>query len=399
MQRIGFAWVLLLALCSPIGAQVPNAGSASDLDYWYDVFYPKVFYTPTEGLAGGAYFALVQPLRSRDFASPPPYRVSFSLDGLAATSGSRFIKLAARAPGLANGWRFTARLIARRRAKDNYFGLGNATIFESDSVTDLQPDFYRAVRTQYVARTEVQRVLVGALRALAGLNVERWKVAPRSDPSVIANDLASGLDPTIAVFTNDFSLRMGLVLDTRNDEVASETGILIEALWGIADSSLAGDLTYTRTTISARGFLTPTPRLQLGARLVGQVMGGTPRFGSFYLVEGSDRLYNGVGGGDSHRALRDNRLLGRDKLFANIEARYALFAIPTLYRVSLMGFLDAGRVFDEVDAEDFELTTKGLKVGGGTGIFFQLGRAGVAGFTIGLGPDGIATDFHTRWTF
>lgn len=398
MKRIAFATALLLGVCTPAVGQTLGGRQDLELDYWYDVFYPKVYVTG-EGLTVGGYFAFVQPLRSRDFASPPPYRVAISLDGQLTTSGSRFLKLDARAPGLSNRWRFTGRLSARRRAKDNYFGIGNSSVFESDSVTAAQPNFYRAVRTQYLARSEIQRVLIGRLRALVGLNVERWKLASPSGPSVLARDSSLGIDPSIGLPTDEFSARVGLVFDTRDDEVAPGSGVLIEAIWGVADSSIAGDLSYTRTTLSARGFLTPSPRLQLAARVVAQVMGGSPRVGSFYLIEGSDRWYEGLGGGASHRGLRDNRLLGRDKLFTNIEARYALFAIPTLYRISLLGFFDAGRVFDPLEAQDFEITTKGLKVGGGTGLFFQIGRAGVLGFTIGLGPDGISSDAHTRWTF
>jgi hypothetical protein len=40
-----------------------------------------------------------------------------------------------------------------------------------------------------------------------------------------------------------------------------------------------------------------------------------------------------------------------------------------------------------------------MKVGGGTGVFFQLGRAGIIGTTLGYGPDGLAWDFTTKWTF
>jgi hypothetical protein len=118
--------------------------------------------------------------------------------------------------------------------------------------------------------------------------------------------------------------------------------------------------------------------------------------GTFYLVEGGTRFYNTLGGSASHRALRANRFLGRDQLFGNLEARYTLSAIPTLYRISLLGFFDAGRVFQ---AEDFRITTDDLKVGAGGGLIFQVGRAGMAGITVGLGPDGVQTDFHSRWTF
>ena len=229
MRGVGIAAWLLEAAYLPANAQIPGTRDGPELDYWYDVFYPKIFYAGKEGFLAGAYFALVQPLRSRDFGRPPPYRISLSLDGQASTSGSRFVKLEARAPGLANGWRFSARLIARRRAKDNYFGIGNATLFESDSVTGTQPNFFRITRTQYVARTEIQRVLIGPLRALVGLNIERWKLAPRTGPSVFAPDLT--LDPSIGVSTNDLSARVGLVFDTRDDEVATGRGVLVEAIW------------------------------------------------------------------------------------------------------------------------------------------------------------------------
>ena len=395
MRTILFA-VLLSSVGTRGSAQVATGGSELEADYWFDVFYPKVFYTPVEGLTGGAYYALVQPSRSWDYGTPPPYRISISLDGQLSTSGSRFLKLEARAPGLATGWRFTGRLSARRRAKDNYFGLGNATVFEKDSVSDSQPDFYRAIRTQYVFRAEMQRDLVGPLRVVAGTKAERWRISPQDGPSVLARDLANGADPTIDVATDDVSFRVGLLLDTRDDEVAPNSGIVIGAGVGVADADIAGDVTYTRTTLNAQGYWSPSPLVVFAARAVGEVMGGTPPFGTYYLIEGGTRFYEGLGGSASHRALANNRFLGRDKLFGNVEVRYTVSAIPTLYRLSLVGFLDAGRVFE---AEDFRITGEGLKVGGGTGLMFQIGRAGVAGFTVGLGPDGIESDFHSRWTF
>jgi outer membrane protein assembly factor BamA len=286
--------------------------------------------------------------------------------------------------------------VARRRAKDNYFGLGNETVFDKDNVTDDQPDFYRAIRTQYIFRGEVQRDLIGPLRAVAGVKVDRWKVMEPEGPSLFAIDLAAQRDPTMGVATNDVSARIGLVVDTRDDEVAPTSGVVVGAGFGIADADIAGDLSYTRKTVTAQGFWSPHPLFTVAARVVGQAMGGTPRFGTYYLIEGGTRFYEVLGGSASHRALAANRYLGRDKLFGNLEARYTLSGIPTLYRISLVGFLDAGRVFE---TEDFRLTTEDLKVGGGTGLIVQIGRAGIAGFTVGVGPDGIESDFHTRWTF
>ncbi len=397
MRTILLAALLLLAGGTRVTAQVSSGGGVDlDADYWFDVFYPKVFYTPIEGLTGGAYYAFIQPLRSADFLNPEPYRISVSLDGQLSTSGSRYLKLEAKAPGLAPGWRFSGRLMARRRAKDNYFGLGNATVFDTDNVTDTQPDYYRAIRTQYIFRAEVLRALIGPLSVVAGLKVDRWQVTPQEGPSLYAIDLANQVDPTMGVATNDVSARIGLVVDTRDDQVAPTSGIVVGAGVGVADAGIVGDLTYTRSTVNAQGYWSPNPLFTVAARAVGEVTGGTPRFGSYYLIEGGTRFYEGLGGSATHRALPNNRFLGRDKLFGNLEARYTLSAIPTLYRISLVGFLDAGRVFE---TEDFRVTTEDLKVGGGTGLIFQIGRAGIAGFTVGVGPDGIESDFHSRWTF
>ena len=396
MRPIFLAALLLFIGRGAYGQVSGGGGGDLDADYWFDVFYPKIYYTPTEGLTVGAYYAMIQPIRISDYGSPPPYRISLALDGQLSTSGSRILKFDVRAPGLANGWRFSARLKASRLAKSNYFSLGNSTVYEKDSITDTQPNFYRAIRTQYIFRAEAQRDLIGPLRALVGVKAENWRVSPPDGPSVIANDLANQLDPTIDVATSDVSFRAGLIFDTRDDEVAPTKGVVVGAGVGIADADLVGDLTYTRVNVTAHGYWSPSPLLILAARAVGQAMGGTPRFGTYYLVEGGTRFYEALGGRATHRALRSNRFLGRDKLFGNLEARYTLAAIPTLYRISLVGFFDAGRVFE---SEDFRITTEGVHVGGGGGLISQLGRAGIAGFTVGYGRDGVKFDFHTKWTF
>ncbi|MBI2537993.1 MAG: hypothetical protein HYW06_13740, partial [Gemmatimonadetes bacterium] len=72
------------------------------------------------------------------------------------------------------------------------------------------------------------------------------------------------------------------------------------------------------------------------------------------------------------------------------------YAVPTLVRTTVVAFLDAGRVFEP---EPFTLTTEGLQVGGGAGLFLQFGRAGILGTTLGVGPDGLVLQAHTRWTY
>ncbi|MDH5642808.1 MAG: outer membrane protein assembly factor [Gemmatimonadota bacterium] len=395
MRRL--ALLALVAFPTGVDAQIPGMEDEEMSPiYWIDVWYPKVYFTPTEGLGGGFFFAIQQPPTSDEWARAAPYRKAYSLDVLATTQGSRFVKLAANFPGASEAWRFKARLTFQRRARDNYFGIGNETIYETANITDTQPDYYRAVHDRYSLRTDVHRRITDGVRLVAGATVERWRISSPEGPSLVAADSVAGVDGRIGVATTEGAFRLGLVFDTRDDNVHPNNGVLIDALLAVADSSLFGDLSYTQFAFSARGYLTATPRIQLAGRLAGRIISGNPALGSYYLVENSEERYEALGGPGSHRGVLYNRLLGRDVLLSNFDVRYLLYGMPGIYRITLLGFLDAGRVFQN---ESFRITTEGFLVGGGLGLVGQIGRAGVIGATVGYSRDGFAPAVHTKWTF
>ncbi len=359
---------------------------------WLDVNYPKLFWTPREGITGGGYLGFIRQLPFENSDAAPPYSAALALDGQVSTSGSRQISLDGRFPAYVPGWRLALRLEGARRARENYYGIGNTSAYDKAMVTDAQPHYYEANATRWVARGEVQRVIAGHLRALAGFDAEHSRFDPPNGPSRLAIDAANGVDPTIGIGTGDVAFRAGLVFDSRDDEVEANRGVLLEAIHAVA----GGDVSYTRTTATAAVYQPVGENLGLSARFVAQGMGGTPRLGSYYLIEAADRPSSGLGGALSHRALTDNRFLGRDKLLLNVDARYHVVNIPRAARATLVGFFDAGRVFQ---TESFALTTTGLKTGAGVGLFLQLARAGIIGMTVGFGPSGAVMDFTTRWTY
>ncbi|MEE8251168.1 MAG: BamA/TamA family outer membrane protein [Gemmatimonadales bacterium] len=359
------------------------------------MWYPKLMYSSSEELIVGGHYAIIHPLRYFEENFRPVYRWAVSLDGQVTTAGSREITLQARFPAAVRGWRFSLTLSAQRRSREEYFGIGNSSINDSAKETDQTPFFYRSRQVRRFARGDVQRRLFSHLWLLTGFNVERWRIEPLSFASQLAIDAALGLDPTIGSNVNDISGKIGLVWDSRDDEAAPRRGMLIEAIFGGADADFAGDLSYTRTTVSASGYLPVNRRLVIAARVMGQDMGGTPRLGSFYLIDSGRRIYFGLGG-SSHRALTDNRLLGSGKLLLNLDLRYGILPPPTFVPITLVGFVDGGRVFED---EDFRITLDGFKVGGGGGLFIQVGRAGIIGLTSGVGPDGLEWELHSRWPF
>ncbi len=394
MTRLRLVCLLLLIAAGPARGQLidwPTFG-----EDWTTFAAPKLYYSGPDGVGFGLFYSQINQLGFDEWDAPPPYRAMVSVDANITTSGTKRLELALRAPQWLDGWRFVVSLEGRRDARQRYFGIGNASVFDKDLETDSAKFYYRSKNTRWIARGEVQRRIVGGLRLLAGLHAEHWTIDTLPGPSQLAADLAAGVDPTIARGTADISGRIGLVFDTRNDEPAPTKGVLLEGIVSFADSGFAGDLSYTRTTLSATGYVPLTARLRVAARVVGESTSGSPRIGTYYRIEASDRFFRGIGGSESHRALPPRRLLDGDKLLGNLDLRYDLFAYPTLFRVTGVGFLDAGRVFSP---GEFELTTSDLAVGGGLGLFLQFFRAGIIGTSAGVGPDGLIWSFHTWWPF
>jgi hypothetical protein len=392
-RRLVAICVLLTAVAPRATAQLPSI--FPPLADWKDLWYPKLFWVPREGVTVGGYYALALPARYSD-RTAAPQRFITALDGQISASGSRYVELDAWAPALVHGWRFRLTLAAKHWNREPYFGIGNATTVDSGDIAgrDL---YYRIKRVRNFVRGEVQREIVGPVRVLAGWHAEHWFLDTIQANSQLATDLSAGADPRIRVGTSDISFRFGLVVDMRDREAAPRRGMLLEAIESVADSSLAGDLSYTRTTVSARGYLPVGERWGLAARVAGESMGGSPPLGTYFNFEASDEPFGALGGPESHRALYRYRFVDADKLLGNFELRYEVLPVPNFVRATLVGFVDAGRVFPP---GEFRFTTDGLKVGGGAGVLLQLlSETAVLGFTTAYGPDGFTLYAHWKWPF
>ena len=392
-MRRALAVISLLAFLPRGGeGQIPDLPTLGR--NWTDFSYPKVFYTLRNKFAFGLYYAQIRPLDFKDFYAPQPYRASIAINIDVATSGSFFVGLDAHLPALVDGWRFTGELSASRRARDWYFGIGNDKEFDKAKINDAQPHFYQWDDHSYLFRGEAQRRIVGKLRLLLGVHVERWRIDTLSGPSKLAED-ARQPGTRIGRNTADIAVRLGLVFDTRDDEVAPRRGVTLEAIYTIADSAI-GNLSYTRATVSAAGYLPVSGKITVTGRAVVQAMGGAPVIGSLDMIEHNERPYVGIGGKLSHRGSVERRFLGEDKLLFNADIRWEAYTVPTLFRATLFGFVDAGRVFT---ADDLRLTTQDLHWAGGAGLLLQLFRAAIAGASFGVGGDGVALHFYTKWSY
>jgi hypothetical protein len=392
IRRLAAVSILLAAAAPRAAAQIPTVFPPSS--DWKDLWYPKLFWTPREGLTVGGYVALARPTRYAD-RTPAPHRFITALHGQVSSSGSRYVQLEAWAPALVRGWRFRLALAAKHWNREPYFGIGNATTTDSGDVAGADL-YYRILRVRNYVRGEVQRDLVGPLRLLAGWHAEHWRLDTLQARSQLAADLAAGADPRIGIGTDDISFRFGVVVDTRDREAAPRKGMLLEAIESVADSSLAGDLSYTRTTVSARGYVSLGEHWGLAARVAGEAMTGGATLGTYFTFEASDQPFGALGGPESNRAVYRYRFVDADKLLGNLEVRYDILRAPNLARATLVAFVDAGRVFPR---GDFRVTTDSLKIGGGLGVLTQFGETAVLGFTTAYGPDGVTLLAHWKWPF
>jgi outer membrane protein assembly factor BamA len=229
----------------------------------------------------------------------------------------------------------------------------------------------------------VQRRLIGPLRGLAGAGIRHTAFRALSGGSAFTQD--SGYVP----FT-DNTVRAGLVFDTRDNELAPHSGLMVEALFASGSG-------YTRTTGSARIFVHPVKRLVVAARVAGETTGGNPPLAAQLEMESSELPFFAVGGYYSLRGYRNGRFIGPGKLLGGFEVRYAPVWAPTVAELQIVGFYDAGRVFGP--GESFRVTTTGLHQSGGGEVAVRFLRNTFLVAGVGAGSEGARFVFGTQWSY
>ena len=363
-------------------------GALAAQRYWRHNLYPYPSYSVSDGLWGAFHYGRYSPVGFLE--RPEPNLASVGFDAGAGTQGSWTASVDAQAPAWWDGWRAAFTVGAARDNRLGYYGLGNDTPYSPDSVDRVGAYFYKVSRTRVTARATVQRRLVGPVRVLAGATLERTDFRTLPGPSVFSRDLAAGaVDPGTVPFTDKVA-RVGVIVDTRDNELDPHSGLFVEALF-------ASGTGYTRTTANARVQVHPLEKLILAARLAAEGMGGTPPLAAQQRMESSDRPFGAVGGYRSLRGYYDGRFTGRGKLIGGLEARYALLWAPSVLELKLVAFYDAGRVFGPGEA--VRLTTTGLHRAGGGELALRFLRNTLLVLGYGRGSEGGQLLFGTTWSY
>jgi hypothetical protein len=181
------------------------------------------------------------------------------------------------------------------------------------------------------------------------------------------------------------AVRIGGVIDRRDDERRPTGGWILAAHLRGAHRAIGSNWNYAGVNLSAAGYfaLTRNKRLVLATRAIADLLVGDPPTVVMGSVVGfwNDTAFGGQLIG---RGIRARRFIGRIKVVGQLELRLVLFGDAGAFQGVLFGFADAGWV--GVDYDDFggNLRTILTTFGGGLGVYW--GQAFLLRFDAGFSP-------------
>jgi outer membrane protein assembly factor BamA len=395
MRRLGLLlpalfWAAGVRAQVPEAANTPAAADTTDASEepqpetpWRTSYFPYL----TGGTNDGPVIAFrVHHFQPAEYEDRVTTNAALTADAGVTLRGGRHIILKFRAPQLWRNWRFNSLAAAVREVRFGYFGLGNETIEDDNAVTPDQPFIYRVRRARYGGKVEGTHRLNGPLQAALLVNVEWTRFTTLPGPSLFKSDFGPELRET------DVSGRIALVYDTRNNEYNTQKGLLLEAGGEVG----SGNDGYTRLYTVLRGYVPLREGTVLAGRLAASGMGGNPTLNARFYLPTWENQIPVLGGQYSHRSFDTGRFAGKHLLLGNLEVRHDLLPFGDLGAVTLLAFVDAGRVFEQ---ESFKLTTDEVKVGGGGGVALRILRSSIFTFNFAGGPDGFNFSVGTGWMF
>jgi hypothetical protein len=348
---------------------------------WRTSYLPYLTSDPNDGPVFAFRVHYFQPAEYDDRVTS---NAAFTPEAGITLRGGRHVILRFRAPQLWKNWRLKTLAAAVREVRFGYFGLGNETVENSELVTPSQPFLYRVRRARYGGQVDVTRRIRGPLQVALLGNAEWTRFTSLPLPSVFKSDFGPELRET------DFSSRVALVYDTRDKEYNTHQGLLLEA----GAQAGTGGSGYTRLYTVLRGYLSPREGTVVAARFVASGISGSPTLNARFIIPAWEDQIQVLGGQYSHRSFDAGRFAGKGVMFGNFEVRHDLLAFGDLGAITLIGFVDAGRVF-----EGEKFTTKDLKVGGGGGIGLRILRSTIFTLNLAGGPDGFNYSVGSGWMF
>ena len=281
-------------------------------------------------------------------------------------------------------WRITGFAGREQQLATPYYGIGNATPYDSKLETGSTRYFYRYGRDRLRATVDVQHALGHpALRGLVGggVSTDRIDLTPfDSGTTLIEHDL-SYRQPANG-HTN--YVRVGLTWDSRDREIGSHSGTWADVIVQRVDRAFGATNDYTRSTMTLRHYQPLGDRVTVANRLLVQQVTGDAPFYALTEIQTTQKTQDGLGGASTVRGIPKDRYAGKGTVVSNNELRWRAANFMLHGRESslvLSGFVDAGRVWD--DRIDIGDVLRELHAGYGGGVRLAFGSSFVIATDVG----------------
>ena len=370
---------------------------------WEFFALPAVNFNSDEGFGYGALAAIY------NYAGGvQPYRVAINPLVFLTTKGRRDVVVSFDAPKLLpHNWRLDAYLGREQQLATPYYGVGNKTTFDEQLAKPPNPYYYRYSRTTLRVSANLQHKL-GALHARELFGVGFADVTTDATPfdsgtTLLAQQLGGSTSPCTPPGCTGVQaprgkiayVRVGMIWDTRDREIAPQHGSYGDLLIQRVDRAFGATSSYTRFTGIFRKYIPIGPRLVLAQRaLVQQTSGDVPVY-DFSTVQTSLGQQEGLGGNNSIRGLLQNRFVGKGIAMLNSDLRWRFkeFRLRNKPAYLLLSeFVDVGRVWDQ-SIKPGEIAS-GLHMGYGAGLRLGLGPSFAVALDVGRSPDTKGTQIY-----
>ncbi len=250
-----------------------------------------------------------------------------------------------------------------------YYGLGNATARDPALASaDPGPNFYSYNRKRWSLVADFQWRVRPHLRMLTGFAAHHNTGTSRDPNTLFGAEAGSGAIPASDLSAVSLGPKIGFVIDTRDHERDPHRGVWVDGLIWQAATALGSDHNFTRLTGTVRGYVPLGTRLTAAARILGEHVAGSMPVTILTDMGSSFQDFAGVGGSKSVRGVFRNRFLGETRFLLNLELRWrgrTFSAVGQRWRPGVVGFVDAGRVWDSAGASGSD---PGLNWGRGGGL-------------------------------
>lgn len=343
---------------------------------------PAVNYDSDEGFGYGAVAGIYRYGEGRNL-----YLWALEPSVYFTTNGRREVFVFADAPFVFGGdWRVSVGLGFSGECCVPYYGLGNSSVYDPARADSTSPPFYKYDRDRWILEASLQWRVRPNVRLLGGFSAYHNSSESAGPDTRFAEDLAANVVPSTHLSAASMGPKFGVVYDTRDYERDPHRGVWLDALLWQGLEALGSKENFTRVTGTARGYLPVGPDITLAGRLLVEHVAGTMPVSMLPNLGSSFRDFEGIGGSASVRGVFRARFIGATRLLSNAEIRWrgTQFAgLGQRWRIGLVAFVDAGRVWDEVGSD----TGAGLHWGKGGGVRWTMGDAFVVAIDLAHGDE------------